>query len=291
MKKLTNKEFIKKSNLVHNNKYDYSLSNYINNKTKIKIMCLIHGEFEQIPKAHLNGQGCKKCNKNIPTNEEFKQRLKKIYGNELDYSLVKYENIRTKITLVCKKHGTFKQRPDHLLFDGMGCRKCNNEKIYLNKAKEVHGDTYNYDLVKYEKSHKQIDIICKKHGKFKQLAYQHTNNSGCPKCKESKGEKEIRNYLLENNIIFETQKTFNDCKFKNKLKFDFYLPNYNLCIEYDGEQHFMLKEFWGGQKEFEKIQKRDKIKTQYCIDNNINLLRIKYDKDIKLKINLYFLNI
>jgi len=288
MKKLTQDIVISRLNIIHNYKYDYSLFNYKNNRSSTTIICPIHGEFKQTLKAHLNGQGCRKCTKHIPTNEEFKDKIKNIYGDKLDTSLVDYKNIRTKIKLICKKHGEFKQRPDHLILDKKGCRKCDNEKIYLDKVKKVHGDTYNYDLVNYDTAHKEISIICKKHGEFKQIAYSHTNNSGCPKCNENKGEKKIRNYLIENNIKFESQKKFEGCKNINLLKYDFYLIDFNLCIEYDGEQHFMLKEYWGGEKGFEEVKKRDKIKTQYCKDYNINLLRIKYNENIIEKLNKIF---
>jgi len=286
MKKLTQNEIISKFNHTHNYEYDYSLVNYVNTRTKVNIICKKHGIFEQTPKAHLNGQGCKKCNKYIPTNEEFKEKIKNIYGDKLDTSLVDYKNIRTVVTLICKEHGEFEILPRHLIYENhQGCYKCENKRIFLEKIKKVHGDTYNYDLTRYENAHQEISIICKKHGEFKQLAYHHTNNSGCPKCNESKGEKKIRNYLIENNIKFESQKKFEGCKNVNLLKYDFYLIDYNLCIEYDGEQHFMLKEYWGGEKGFEEVKKRDKIKTQYCKEHNINLLRIKYTDNIidKLK--------
>ena len=107
----------------------------------------------------------------------------------------------------------------------------------------------------------------------------HLNNQGCPICKESKGEKEIRNYLKNNNIVFESQKKFNNCRNKNPLPFDFYLPLLNICIEYDGIQHYKSNTFFGGEKGLKQRQINDKIKTQYCKDNDIRLLRIKYNQN------------
>lgn len=101
-------------------------------------------------------------------------------------------------------------------------------------------------------------------------------NYGCPVCKESKGEKCIRGYLEKNNIEFEQECKSNNCKYKNFLRFDFYIPKYNLCVEFDGEQHYKARDFFGGQKSFELTQKRDKIKNKYCSDNKINLIRIPY---------------
>jgi very-short-patch-repair endonuclease len=285
MKKLTQNQFINKSNIIHNNKYDYSMSDFKNTKIKVQIICPIHGVFPQTPKAHLNGQGCIKCNKRIPTNDEFINKINEIHGNKYDTSRVNYKNIRTKVKLICSEHGEFEIRPDHLILNKTGCYKCENKKIFMKKAKEIHNDKYDYSLVKYSNAHDIISIICKKHGIFKQLAYQHINGSGCPKCNESKGEKKIRKYLIDNKIEFENQKKFYDCKYISSLRFDFYLPKLNICIEYDGEQHFILKKYWGGEKEFKKIQKRDKIKNQYCKKNHINLLRIKYDENILEKLN------
>ena len=86
----------------------------------------------------------------------------------------------------------------------------------------------------------------------------------------------IENILDKYNIEYEIEKRFNDCKFKKPLPFDFYLPKYNTCIEYDGEQHFRTFELWGGNKTLELQQIKDQIKTDYCVANNIKLIRIKY---------------
>ena len=110
---------------------------------------------------------------------------------------------------------------------------------------------------------------------------------GCPFCKESKGEKIIKNFLIDNNISFEQQKKFDDCKYKLKLPFDFYLSELNICIEYDGLQHYKCIKIFGGEKNFNLIKKRDEIKNDYCEKNNINLIRIKYNENINEK--LYFL--
>lgn len=101
-------------------------------------------------------------------------------------------------------------------------------------------------------------------------------NQGCPICNESKGEKVIRSYLENNRIEFIQEHRFSNCRHKLPLPFDFYIPDYNLCIEFDGRQHFESFDHFGGENELKITQKRDKIKNDYCKDNGINLLRIPY---------------
>ena len=110
-----------------------------------------------------------------------------------------------------------------------------------------------------------------------QLSRGHTSSCGCRH--QSKWEIFIRDFLISLNVTFQPQKRFNDCKNKKQsdmLPFDFYLPDYNTCIEYDGEHHFHPIEMWGGYEKFLVNQENDGIKNKYCENNNINLLRIPY---------------
>ncbi len=118
-----------------------------------------------------------------------------------------------------------------------------------------------------------MKIICKKHGIFMQLTSYHLRGIGCPICQESKGEKIISNFLKNKNIKFKREKRFSDCRNILPLPFDFFLPNYNICIEFDGKQHFIQHKTWSN---LEEIQKRDKIKNIYCEKNNIILYRFNY---------------
>lgn len=114
------------------------------------------------------------------------------------------------------------------------------------------------------------------------------SGQGCPLCSMSRGEKEVREYLIKHNILFTPQYTFDQCKNKKSLPFDFYLPDYNICIEYDGIQHFEPIERFGGIEKFTEQQHNDLIKTNFCKNNNIKLLRIRYDEDIDVKLNELF---
>ena len=283
-------DFIKKAKLLYNDKYDYSLVEYKNSQTKVKIICPNHGIFEQIPNSHLRNHGCPHCNGGIKlTLEQFINKSNKIHIGKYDYLLVDYKNAHIKIKIICKKHGMFKQTPySHL--NGNGCPKCigrnKTTNEFIKESKEIHGDKYDYSLTEYIKHIKKIKIICTKHGIFEQTPHNHLSGFGCIKCNESKGELEIRKILENNNIKYISQKRFEKCKNINILPFDFYLPNLNLCIEYDGEQHYKPINYFGGKKEFKNIQIRDQIKNKYCKNNNIKLLRIKYNENILDKLNI-----
>jgi Zn finger protein HypA/HybF involved in hydrogenase expression len=342
MKKMNTITFCNKSNIKHNNRYDYSLVNYINNRTKVKIICKKHGIFEQIPDSHMRGFGCTKCSGNYKyTNNEFIEKVKtifkekyiyekieyisqknkvllickihgeflkfpqillrgsgcgrcetknykidtdefikksiKIHSNNYDYKNVLYINDYTPVKIICKTHGEFEQTPNTHL-SGSGCIICSGRYRYsnedfINKSISIHGNRYDYSLVDYHNSHKKVIIKCIKHGNFTQKPNSHLLGRGCPSCKESKGEILISNFLNENNIDYIRQKTFDGCKSKSLLFFDFYIPNINLCIEYDGEFHYRPI---FGEKYLKDTIFRDNIKNIFCKQNNIELIRIKY---------------
>jgi hypothetical protein len=180
-------EFIQKAKLVHGDKYNYSKVEYINNHTKVTIICPKHGEFKQQPANHLNNMGCPKCVGNIKlTTTDFLSKAKEIHGDKYDYSKVEYVGIFNHVKIICPIHGEFEQTPRQHL-KGRGCYKCGGtqkytQNEYVIKAKELHGDKYDYSKVNYLGGRKDIIIICPKHGEFKQKAGQHIHGSGCPNC-------------------------------------------------------------------------------------------------------------
>ena len=196
-KKYTNSEIIEKFNKVHNNKYDYSKVEYINSQTKVCIICPEHGEFWQTPNHHLNGRGCplckgrkisesKKCNSLIFSNE-----AKEIHNHKYDYSKVVYVNCNTKVCIICPEHGEFWQTPRcHLR--GSGCPECGKistqmshkmtTEEFIQKAREIHCDKYDYTKVTYKNNREKIIIICPIHGEFSQSPSKHLSGQGCPKC-------------------------------------------------------------------------------------------------------------
>lgn len=293
MKRLTRDEVINGFKKIHGNRYDYSNVIYINAHTKVKITCPEHGEFEQEPNNH-KYFGCIKCgfsktgeSQNIDVELLLKQFIN-VHGNRYDYSKINYFGDNVKIKIVCSIHGEFEQTPSNHK-RGWNCSKCGGRYVPTNNEiidefKTKHGDNYDYSMVEYKNHHTKVKIMCLKHGEFEQEPNSHKRGSGCPSCNESKGEKIISKLLNENNISYNKEFKFSDCKDKKELPFDFYLPDHNVCIEFNGIQHYKPIDYFGGEIAFKKQQKRDNIKKEYCLKNNIPLIIIKYDEEITTKL-------
>ena len=306
-KKLNLYQFIENSKLIHNDKYDYSnITEYVNNKSYYAIRCVEHDLIFKIRgDSHLQGQGCRECKRKKLSNlrknslEDTISLFVKKHGDRYDYSnIVEYSGCDKQVSIICRKHGVFNQSSRNH-WNGQGCIKCYNEtrhtlfsssiEEFINKSRLVHGDKYDYSKSIYKNNKTKLEILCKIHGSFFKKPNNHINASeGCPNCNSSQGEMRILSILMANNIDFTKQKTYEDCLYKNKLRFDFYLPKYNMCIEYNGTQHYKPVNFFGGYKQYEEIKIRDDIKKKYCNDNNIRLLIIKSDENIldKLKMTL-----
>ena len=282
-KNMTTEEFCRKSRLIHGDKYDYSKVNYINNSTKVCIICPIHGEFWQTPDNHIHEHGCPFCKANklskIKANsiEDFIKKAKEIHGEKYDYSKVKYVNNRTKVEIICPIHGSFWQTPNSHLAN-RGCLKCSGKnkhtvEEFINLAKKIHGNKYDYSKVNYINNSTKVCIICSEHGEFWQTPDAHINgNQGCPACKESKLEKEIRLFLNENNIEYIQRKTFVWLKKERLLHYDFYLPKYKVAIECQGLQHFKSVNYFGGIEKLKKQQEYDLFKKIKSKEHGIKLL-------------------
>ena len=278
-KKKTKEEFIKEATDKHEGKYDYSKVEYVNSATKVCIICNEHGEFWQKASHHLSGHGCPKCGvknrneKNTLTKEEFVNNARKVHGDKYDYSKVEYVNNRTKVCIKCSEHGEFWQKPSNHL-SGNACPKCSNVYVptkeeWVEKARRVHGDKYDYSKVDYVNAMIKVCIICHEHGEFCQIPNSHLNGSGCPKCNLSHLERSVMNYLDDIGITYDYQKCF---VWLGRQTLDFYLPDYNVGIECQGEQHFFPVERFGGDKRFKKTLERDKRKKALCEEHGIKLL-------------------
>ena len=283
----TIEEFVVKARVVHGNKYDYSSIKDIS-KEKVSISCPTHGVFFQSPLVHLKGKGCYFCeNQNNKQRLNFIRRGKMIHNDKYDYSKVVYQDRLTKVEIICPEHGSFWQLPKiHL--KGCGCIKCTGRTIFnkddfIKKASIIHGNKYDYSKVIYVDTSTLVDIICPTHGLFAQTPNNHLRGSGCPRCKSSSGERAVRKYLSNHGFIFEEQKKFDDCRYKHRLPFDFYLPEQNICIEFNGSQHYSPSHFYGYDSFLEQ-QIRDKLKRDYCFSHDIPLIIIRFDEDVDKKL-------
>jgi len=282
--------------IIHNYKYDYSLFKFIDFKTKVKIICPIHGEFEQRFDHHLNGHRCKRCKGfEILNHEDFMKRSNEVHNNKYKYPFNDYKNNHTKVKIICPIHGEFEQIPSGHL-NGKGCRRCKgievlNQQDFIKKSSEVHNFEYDYSLSDYINAKTKVKIICKNHGVFEQTPDNHiSKKQGCPYCNKSVGEEKIKKYLDEFKIDYNRQYNLYEENKKHPLRADFYLPKYNLIIEYNGTQHYNEIKYFGGLKTLIDIKDRDRRKKLICEKNNIKLIIIPYTKFNEIK-NILLTNI
>ena len=279
-KKLSKEDILFKAEQIHGDKYEYDLGNFINSSSKIRIYCKKHNNwFEQTIRNHLRGQGCPICasdNKRSLmsiTKEEFIERANKRHKNKFNYSKVEFKNNKDIITIICPIHGEFNQRVDEHL-KGRGCAKCNGlyrtTEEFIELAKAVHNERYDYSMVEYINSEHKITIKCNQCGNiFEQKPFSHLQGHGCPYCRQSRLELEVEDILISNNIEYERQKKFD---WLGKLTLDFYLPKYNIAIECQGDQHFNNSRCFGNKELNDVIIKRDKRKYQLCNNNGVDII-------------------
>lgn len=206
---VSSEKFLIKAKKKYDNKYDYSLVEYKNSETKVKIKCNQHNIiFEQAPAAHIRGQeGCKVCAGRIYSTETFISKAKEIHGDKYEYSISEYVGSEYKVKIICPEHGEFEQLPiAHS--KGQGCPECGlisrsdkrrlNTETFIEKIKEIHGDRYDYSLVNYVDNKTKIKIICKEHGEFEQSPDKHSAGQGCIKC----GKDNCKKLLQKSNDSF-----------------------------------------------------------------------------------------
>lgn len=295
-------QFVSEARKTHGERYGYSHVVYEGIDKPVTIECFAHGNFDQAPWNHASGQGCAQCGR-ISLEEtqrkplsDFIGQARIAHGDRYDYSLVKYKNSKSPVTIICRTHGQFSQAPKLHVCSGHGCPECGKMRAgrrqieksaaaFLGKARGMHGDRYDYTLVEYKNSHSPITIICSIHGQFPQSPNNHLSGKGCPECGRlgrSIGEQRVSEVLSKHNIEFEKEKRFPSCRNQLSLPFDFFLHTYGALVEYDGEQHSAPIDYFGGEDEFALRQLRDQIKTDWAERNGFLLIRIPHTvKDIE----------
>ena len=283
-KKLTTEEFILKSKEIHGDKYDYSQVTYINNSTPVEI---IHDvvAYEQLPQNHLKGFKCE--NNKKMTENDFIRKSKEIHGDKYDYSLVDFKNVRSKIKIIY--NGVIYEQLGYAHLQGKSPEmvfKITND-VFIEKSKIIHGDIFDYSLVDCNGSNSKVKLIYKEK-LYKQCLSDHLRGH-LPRgiIIDSKGVRDIISILEDRKIKYNREHYYKDCKNVNYLRFDFYLPDYNILIEYDGRQHFEVVDIWGGEEGLKKTKINDNIKNDYCKKNGIPLLRISHFENVEDELNKY----
>ena len=273
-KKVTTDSFIENARKIHGLKYDYTKTNYINNNTKIKILCPIHGTFEQTPQCHLQNNGCTECGgSRRRTTDEFIIAAKKVHGDRYDYSKVYYVNNHTKVIIICKDHGEFTQNMINHVNHKKNCPKCyGNAKLtlleFVNRANIVHDNKYDYSKFIYRNFDKAGIIVCKAHGEFNCTPNNHLKTRGCPKCSRKISKKEI-GFLIHINL--QNIPEYRQKKIKSKWV-DGYDPISNTVYEFLGD-------YWHGNP---KKYNLDSINPQTkCTYGELNIKTFNRLRELK----------
>lgn len=294
-KRKTHEEFLQEMEIKHPELE--VMGEYTGNHNKVLIKCKVCGtEFSSLPCNMLSQKlsGCPHCatmklhDKQRKTHEQFISEMNTINPN-LDV-MSEYKGAHKKIHLRCNVcNHEFDSKPNDLLY-GKGCPKCGGtmRKTHEEFASSVKRINPNIDIIsKYKRVCDDVKVMCKLCGntfttRAHNLLYSQT---GCPKCKMSHGEARVSQFLNMHNIVYETQYRFKDCKNILSLPFDFYIPSQNSVIEFDGIQHYKVVPYFGGDSAFKKLKANDEIKTKYCDEHDIRLIRIPYfDFDVIDKI-------
>lgn len=216
------------------------------------------------------------------TQKEFIKRAIETHGDKYDYSEAVYVNKNTEVCIICPAHGRFWQKPVCHLNNKCDCPECAKTAVGKSKrssperfaelARRIHGDKYDYSQTGFTTYRAgKIKIICPIHGEFRQMPGEHLRGSGCPRCRDSHGERAIAAELARRNIMPERNKKFADL---GSLSYDFYIPSKNLLIEYNGEQHYIQASF--GHHDLKKQRHYDWLKRKYARKHGTRLLIIPY---------------
>lgn len=260
---------------------DYKcFSDYLNNKTKVELQCPNGHIYNVRPNDFMTGHRCRSCS--ISNSDEIMQRKIKS-SNELNLIAKKrgfkilgeYINLNNKIKMSCP-NGHIRMYDIGHFKNGFGCAICNGTDTEHSKQNLIKlSKSENYEVVgEYVNVMTKIEFKCPKGHMFKIRPNDFKNGYRCPICNSSSyGEDIAFNFLHEKGIFFEAEKTFEDLigLGGGNLRFDIYIPNMNVAIEIQGEQHFEYDDFLT-----HNVFEHDEIKRDYCKKNNIKLFEIKY---------------
>jgi len=306
-KKVTLSEFIKRSKETHGNKYDYSQVVYINTKTKVKIICPEHGEFEQQPEKHMKKNACPFCGgSNKKTLKIFTEISNIKHNNKYDYTNTVYKNNSTKVEIICPYHGVFVQNPSNHM-KGSGCEKCSKEKqererenniysysyIFIQKANIKFKNMFKYYIDTYTNYNTNMLMSCQVHGLFEQRPDNHINSEyGCPFCADKErrlkaierieknklnGHQLVPNYNPNACEIFDKLSEEKDIHIQHAQNGgEYHLKNLGYWVDGYDEVNNTVYEFDEKYHESEKQQKKDLIRQNEIINHlECEFIRIK----------------
>lgn len=282
-KKLTQEQFLEAAKRKRP-EYGYSKSVYDGAKKKVCVACPKHGDFWLAPDNLLRGEGCPKCSKfrNRPTTESFVAAAREKHP-EYDYSEAVYTGAKTKMKIICPRHGPFWMNSWNFLNKG-GCPRCSRllgarlraktAEAFIKEAKEIFGEYYDYSKTEYTARSRGVIIGCPVHGDFQIAPCDHLAGCGCPKCREgSHAERIMQELLAESGVPFERNKKFDGLKDMKSLSYDFYLPEERILIELNGGQHYRYVPFYhASEHAFHRQKHHDWLKRKYARDHGLKLL-------------------
>lgn len=270
-------QYIQRFREIYGDKYKYP--DFIRNSSHlIDIECPVHGVFQRTPHRHLK-QGCSKCGPRGDPFTKFTNRARELFGDKFTYDKDTFTTSQEKTRIICPDHGEFWQELYSHVRLKHGCPKCGFEvsaqhsrddlQSFLEKAKAKHGDLYGYADVVYIDSVTEVDIYCWRHKRlFRQQPASHIRGNGCPKCKSSRGERTIISFLDKHSIYYIPQHDLPGARYR----YDFYLIDYHIFIEFHGRQHYEFnKYFYDSEEHFRARQKadNDKIAIIKSIDGKL----------------------
>lgn len=299
--KLTDSIVSERVQQILKNKNNYQLHNiqFNGSKSILTIQCLNDGcIWNPGYKNFIKGvSNCPRCSgSEFLSDEIIIERLDDISETK-GYQYTVVQNLGSKSTLVvtCNKGHVWDSNYTKLYLNNYGCKVCaNNTKltddfVYRKVSSVCSTKSYRLESIIYDGYYSNITLECEMHGEWT-TTYENLCMMGtsCPSCSRSEREslavKDITKIMIKNGIKFIKEAVFDGCEDKRKLPFDFYLPEYNTVIEYDGIHHYKPVTLWGGVENLKYTKLHDEMKNKFCSDNNIKLFRIKYNENHEDKI-------
>lgn len=234
LRSLGNEEFIKRCKDLYGDSFSYEKTEYVRNSEKVIVTCKKHGDVLVCPSRFMDGHGCPLCNKEKPNKrikrfEDVLKTFRMIHGDKYSYDESTYVDAKTKMRILCPKHGEFWQTPNKHA-SKRGCPSCWKEKIgtlskigrdeFIRRASKLHNGKYDYSKVAFDVLSDKVEIICSIHGPFEQQANVHLMGCGCQECakevRKEKTTKKLEDFISEAKKIHGERYSYENVVYKNR---------------------------------------------------------------------------